>query len=44
MHTRMKHRISHFDGHEEEVESKTINGVSVTHKISVNEKKTRDEI
>ena len=44
VHTRMKHRISQLDGHEEEVESETIYGVSVTHNISVNEKKTRDEM
>ena len=45
VHMRMKkHRIPQLDGHEEEVESDTIYGVSVTHEISVNEKKTRDEM
>ena len=45
VHMRMKkHPIPQLDGHEEEVKSDTIYGVSVTHKISVNEKKTRDEM
>ena len=45
-HNRMKHRISQVDGNHDlsDEESENINGVSITHKISVSEKKHKDAI
>ena len=43
-HQRIKHRISQLDGNSSDVDSESINGVSIIYKISVSEKKNKDEI